>query len=87
MKWCGVRKTKYDDDPEKGEDDEGDDDKINPFMKYGKMKVNWNINRVKSMKNSSICALWEDSPSVDIFDCEELFKNIEYKEEISWRRN
>ena len=35
-----MRKTKYDDDPEKGEDDEGDDDKINPFMKYGKMKVN-----------------------------------------------
>ena len=35
------------------------------------------------MKNSSICALWEDSPSVDIFDCEELFKNIEYKEEMS----
>ncbi len=84
MKWYNMRKTKYDDDPEKGEDDEDDDedDKINPFMKYEKIKVNGNINRVKSMKNSSICALWNDSPSVDIIDCEELFKNIEYKEEI-----
>jgi len=84
MKWYNMRKTKYDDDPEKGEDDEDDDeeDKINPFMKYEKIKVNGNINRVKSMRNSSICALWNDSPSVDIIDCEELFKNIEYKEEI-----
>ena len=84
MKWYNMRKTKYDDDPDKGEDDdeEEDEDKINPFMKYEKIKVNGNINRVKSMKNSSICALWNDSPSVDIIDCEELFNNIEYKEEI-----
>ena len=51
-------------------------------MKYEKIKANGNINRVKSMKNSSICALWNDSPSVDIIDCEELFNNIEYQEEI-----
>ena len=83
MKWYNMRKTKYDDDPDKGEDDdEEDEDKINPFMKYEKIKVNGNINRVKSMKNSSICALWNDSPSVDIIDCEELFNNIEYQEEI-----
>ena len=84
MKWYNMRKTKYDDDPDKGEDDdeEEDEDKRNPFMKYEKIKVNGNINRVKSMKNSSICALWVDSPSVDIIDCEELFNNIEYKEEI-----
>jgi ribosome assembly protein RRB1 len=86
MKWYNMRKTKYDDDPDKGEDNENeeeeDEDKINPFMKYEKIKVNGNINRVKSMKNSSICALWNDSPSVDIIDCEELFNNIEYQEEI-----
>jgi len=83
MKWYNMRKTKYDDDPDKEEDDdEEDEDKINPFMKYEKIKVNGNINRVKSMKNSSICALWNDSPSVDIIDCEELFNNIEYQEEI-----
>ena len=83
MKWYNMRKTKYDDDPDKGEDDdEEDEDKINPFMKYEKIKANGNINRVKSMKNSSICALWNDSPSVDIIDCEELFNNIEYQEEI-----
>ena len=80
MKWYNMRKTKYDDDPDKGEDNENeeeeDEDKINPFMKYEKIKVNGNINRVKSMKNSSICALWNDSPSVDIIDCEELFNNI-----------
>ena len=63
------------------EEDE-DEDKINPFMKYEKIKVNGNINRVKSMRNSSICALWNDSPSVDIIDCEELFNNIEYQDEI-----
>ena len=84
MKWYNMKKTKYDDDPDKGEEDdeEEDEDKINPFMKYEKIKVNGNINRVKSMKNSSICALWNDSPSVDIIDCEELFNNIEYQEEI-----
>jgi len=83
MKWYNMRKTKYDDDPDKGEDDdEEEEDKINPFMKYEKIKANGNINRVKSMKNSSICALWNDSPSVDIIDCEELFNNIEYQEEI-----
>jgi len=86
MKWYNMRKTKYDDDPDKGEDNENeeeeDEEKINPFMKYEKIKVNGNINRVKSMKNSSICALWNDSPSVDIIDCEELFNNIEYQEEI-----
>ena len=82
MKWYNMRKTKYDDDPDKADEDENEDeedeDKINPFMKYEKIKVNGNINRVKSMKNSSICALWNDSPSVDIIDCEELFNNIEY---------
>ena len=86
MKWYNMRKTKYDDDPDKADEDENEDeedeDKINPFMKYEKIKVNGNINRVKSMKNSSICALWNDSPSVDIIDCEELFNNIEYQEEI-----
>ena len=83
MRWYNMRKTKYDDDPDKGEDDdEEEEDKINPFMKYEKIKANGNINRVKSMKNSSICALWNDSPSVDIIDCEELFNNIEYQEEI-----
>ena len=86
MKWYNMRKTKYDDDSEKGDDDDNeedeDEDKINPFMKYEKIKVNGNINRVKSMRNSSICALWNDSPSVDIIDCEELFNNIEYQDEI-----
>ena len=85
MKWYNMRKTKYDDDPEKGEEneeDEEDEEKINPYMKYEKIKVNGNINRVKSMKNSSICAIWNDSPSVDIIDCEELFNNIENQEEI-----
>ena len=83
MRWYNMRKTKYDDDPDKGEDDdEEEEDKINPLMKYEKIKANGNINRVKSMKNSSICALWNDSPSVDIIDCEELFNNIEYQEEI-----
>ena len=86
MKWYNMRKTKYDDDSEKGDNDDNeedeDEDKINPFMKYEKIKVNGNINRVKSMRNSSICALWNDSPSVDIIDCEELFNNIEYQDEI-----
>ena len=84
MKWYNMRKTKYDDDADKGEEneEEEDEEKINPFMKYEKIKVNGNINRVKSMKNSSICALWNDSPSVDIIDCEEVFNNIEFQEEI-----
>ena len=65
---------------EKGDNDDNeedeDEDKINPFMKYEKIKVNGNINRVKSMRNSSICALWNDSPSVDIIDCEELIDSF-----------
>ena len=82
MKWYNMKKTKYDDDPDKSDDEDDDEEKKNPLMKYEKIKTSGNINRVKSMKNSSICALWLDNPSVDIINCEELFNNIEYQEEL-----
>ena len=82
MKWYNMKKTKYDDDPDKSDDDDDDEEKKNPLMKYEKIKTAGNINRVKSMKNSSICALWLDTPSVDIINCEELFNNIEFQEEL-----
>ena len=82
MKWYNMKKTKYDDDPDKSDDEDDDEEKKNPLMKYEKIKTSGNINRVKSMKNSSICALWLDSPSVDIINCEELFNNIEFQEEL-----
>ena len=63
MKWYGMYKTKYDDDPDKGFDSDDEEGK-NPYMKYEKVKLNGNINRIKSMKNSFISALWTDSPSI-----------------------
>ena len=82
MKWYGMYKTKYDDDPDKGFDSDDEEGK-NPYMKYEKVKMNGNINRIKSMKNSFISALWTDSPSIEIIDISELISSINEQESIS----
>ena len=97
MKWYNMKRTKYDDDSEKGnssenEDEEIDDEntgnkmsvnkKINPLMRFEKIPVGGNVNRIKSMRNSPIVAYWTDEPSVNICDCSELFEYVETNEEI-----
>ena len=49
MKWYNMYKTKYDDDPDKGADSD-DEEAQNPYMKYQKVKVKGNINRIKSIE-------------------------------------
>ena len=76
MKWYNMYKTKYDDDPEKALDSD-DEEASNPFMKFEKYKIKGNINRVKTMKNSFITAIYTDLPSIEIIDLSELIKNLE----------
>ena len=82
MKWYNMYKTKYDDDPDKGADSD-DEEAQNPYMKFQKVKVKGNINRIKAMKNSYISAFWSDSPSIEIVDISELIKDLEEETAIS----
>lgn len=76
MKWYNMHQTKYDDDPEKGADSD-DDEAQEPLLKYQKVKVKGNINRIKTMKNSYLSAFWSDSPSIEIVDMRKLIADLE----------
>jgi len=82
MKWYNMHKTKYDDDPDKGadsDDEEGED----PYLKYEKVQVKGNINRIKSMKNSYLTAYWSDHPCVEIVDTRQLINDLEESIQIN----
>ena len=76
MKWANMMKTKYDDDPDYGpdSDSEGGQD---PEMIFERVKVKGNINRIKTMKNSYICAYWTDSPTIEISDLRPLINDLD----------
>jgi len=76
MKWFNMHKTKYDDDPDKGADSD-EDEAAEPFMKYEKVQVKGNINRIKSMKNSYLAAYWTDTPTVEIVDMRQVISEME----------
>ena len=81
MKWYNMYKTKYDDDPEKCDsDDEGSQ---NPYMKYQKVKIKGNVNRIKSMKNSYLNAVWTDNSTVEILNISELLNDLDQQVAIS----
>merc|ERR1711957_81065 len=82
MKWFNMHKTKYDDDPEKGAESD-DSEGAEPFMKYEKVQINGNVNKLHSMKNSNLCGIWSDSPSVEIVDTRKLFEDLELSDEIT----
>ena len=82
MKWYNMYKTKYDDDPDKGADSD-DEEAQNPYMKYQKVKVKGNINRIKAMKNSYLSAFWTDSPSIEIVNIKDLIADLEEQTAIS----
>jgi ribosome assembly protein RRB1 len=46
-------------------------------MRYDKIQIKGNVNRIKSMKNSYLCGVWNDSPSVEIVDMRPLIKDLE----------
>jgi ribosome assembly protein RRB1 len=80
MKWYNMHKTKYDDDPDKGADsdeEEGED----PYLKFERVQIKGNVNRLKTMKNSYLCGLWSDSPSIEIVDLRQLIKDLEESNE------
>lgn len=86
MKWSNMQKTKYDDDPDKGADsdeEEGQD----PFMKFEKIQIKGNINRIKTMKNSYISAYWTDSPTVEIVDLRQVIGELEERESKKDNKN
>ena len=76
MKWFNMHKTKYDDDPDKGEDSD-DEERENPYLKYEKAQVKGNIDKIKSMKNSYLTAYWSDHPCVEIVDMRQLISDFE----------
>jgi len=78
MKWSNMLKTKFDDDPENCPDSDSEEGK-DPEMIFEKIKVKGNINRLKTMKNSYLCAYWTDSPSVEISDLRPLINELDDK--------
>jgi len=82
MKWFNMYKTKYDDDPEKGADSDEEEGE-EPFMKFDKVQINGNVNKLHTMKNSYLCGIWSDSPSVEIVDMRKIFEDLELSEEIT----
>jgi len=80
MLWSNMHKTKYDEDPDKGPDSDEEDGK-DPIMKYEKVQVKGNINRLKTMKNSYLCAYWSDFPNIEIVDIRPLINDLNNKED------
>jgi ribosome assembly protein RRB1 len=76
MKWFNMHKTKYDDDPDKGADSD-DEEGTDPYLKYEKVQVKGNINKIKSMKNSYLTAYWSDHPCVEIVDMRQIINDLE----------
>jgi ribosome assembly protein RRB1 len=75
MKWSNMSKTKYDDDPDLAPDSDSEDGQ-DPVMKYEKVKTKGSINRIKTMKNSYLCAYWTDSPTIEIADLRPLINDL-----------
>jgi ribosome assembly protein RRB1 len=80
MKWYNMHKTKYDDDPDKGADSDEEEGE-EPFLKFERVQIKGNVNRLKTMKNSYLTGLWSDSPSVDIVDLRQLITDLEESNE------
>jgi len=81
MKWYNMQKTKYDDDPDVSLDNSHNSgqgsEREDPFMKFEKIKVNGNINRIKALKNSYLSAYWTDRGTVELVDLRPLINEIE----------
>jgi len=82
MKWFNMHKTKYDDDPDKAADSD-EEEGTDPYMKFEKAQVTGNINKLHSMKNSHICGIWSDSPSIEIVDLRSVIEDLEASAQIT----
>lgn len=82
MKWFNMHKTKYDDDPDKAAESD-EEEGTEPYMKFEKFQINGNVNKLETMKNSYLCALWSDSPSVEIIDLRKSLEDLENSEQIT----
>jgi ribosome assembly protein RRB1 len=82
MKWFNMHKTKYDDDPDKAADSD-EEEGTEPYMKFEKAQVNGNINKLQAMRNSHICAIWSDSPSIEIVDLRSVIEDLEISAQMT----
>jgi len=82
MKWFNMHKTKYDDDPDKGAESD-EEEGSNPYMKFEKAQINGNINKLNTMKNSYLCGVWSDSPSIEIIDMRPILEDLEASVQIT----
>jgi ribosome assembly protein RRB1 len=80
MKWSNMMKTKYDDDPDFAPDSDSDDGQ-DPTMIFEKVKVKGSINRLKTLKNSYLCAYWTDSAAVEIVDLRPLINDLDDRDQ------
>lgn len=82
MKWFNMHKTKYDDDPDKAADSD-EEEASDPYMKFEKAQINGNVNKLHTMRNSHICAIWSDSPSIEIVDMKSVIEDLEASAQVT----
>lgn len=80
MKWFNMQKTKYDDDPDMSEEESNYSDQEDPFMRFERVGIKGNVNRIKAMKNSFLTAYWSDNPTIEIADLRPLINELEINE-------
>jgi len=81
MKWEELCKTKNDDDSVDFDSDDSKDDQ-EPEMHLLSIKQNSCINRIKTMSNSPIVALWNENCEVGLYNCSEYLETlIAYEED------
>ena len=78
MKWSDMYKTQYDSDSESDDDPNNLDEE--PTMLYEWVPLKASVNRVRTMNNSAITALWTESGEVAIYDTSQLFLKLNAKQ-------
>jgi len=77
MKWSNMYKTQYDNDSESDDDPDNLDE--DPELLYEWVPLKSSINRVRSMNNSPVTALWTEAGEVAIYDTSALFLKLNSK--------
>lgn len=83
MKWNQLCKTKNDDDSVNFDSDDEDDD-LEPELSLLSIKQNSCINRIKTMGNSPIVALWNENCEVSLHNVSQHLETlIAYEEDAT----
>lgn len=58
-KWTKLHRTRFDDDPEAGDEEENVDE--DPELFYQQAITNYDVNRIRSLNGSPVVAFWNDA--------------------------